>query len=709
MAAVLATIFLGAVVGGIYAVSAFGLVLTYRTTGVFNFAQGALGMFAAFAFAQLTQGGRVGLVAGVYEQTWTLPAPVALVVVVAILAPVTGLLLDRVLFRWLRDTSQLVQIVATIGLLVAVQGMAGVMWGAATTLSPRGVFSERVLTAGGFRASVAQLMSMAVVMLLAVALVAFMRRTSLGVRMRAVVDRAELAELVGVDAGRVSALSWALGTAFAALAGILVVPFFGSLDPLTLTFLVVAATAAAVVGRLESFGLTLAGGLGIGVAQMLVLRYTDSEIARQLRPSIPFLVLFGVLFLPRWRRERLPGRTDGRPLRPRPEPLSGFGPIGGLFAVLVAAPFLLGPSWQTQLSRLPAMGIIFLSLVVVSGFAGQISLSQAALAGFGAFVTAHLVVDGVAFAPAVLIGSLAAVPLGAFLASRAVTLSPIFLAFATLAFGAVMDEVAFTSGAFAGGLGGIFFDRPEALASSRVYYLVTLAVFAAAAAAVTRLRHARTGLFLHAMRDSEAGLAVLGVSGSRLKFTAFVASAGLAALGGALLSAADELATPLTYFKFQSLLILALAVIGGIGGWQGALTGAALLQLGPPFVHDLVTGDNVVSELLAALDVPGDNVEALLPVLFGVGAIGLARNPHGLAEQIRGGLARLGLPLAERDSPVPAPKTTAPVEPVAAGRLVFPPGRLVHRPGCLLARGKTGQPVDGDAAGLEACPVCEPV
>lgn len=699
MAAFLTALFLGIVVGSIYSLSAFGLVLTYRASGVFNFAHGAVGMLFAFVFYQLVQGGRVSLVAFDYTQTWRVPQGLALVLVVGLLAPAFGWTLDRVLFRRMRDAGEVVKIVATIGLLVALQGVAGVVWGTATTLTPHSLFSSRVLRAGGFTATLGDLGSTALTGALAVGLLLFLRYSPLGVRMRAVVDSPDVAELTGIDAARISGLSWAIGTSFAALGGILLAPFFGSLDPITLTFLVVAATAAAIAGRLESFPLTLAGGYGIGMAQALVQRYASGEISRQLRPAIPFLVLFGLLFLPQWRRRP----TDRWTVPPLPPVIRDLSPrdaaarIGIVAVIGVVAVFVVDPQWQRHFSRVPAVALIFLSLVVVSGFGGQVSLCQAALAGVGAFVAAHLVADwSVPFFGAVILAGLAVVPIGIFLALRAANLSPLFLGFATLAFGAVMDEVAFNSRRFSGGLTGIVFPRPRYLESPRAYYLVTLAIFGVVAMAVQNLRRSKTGLALAAMRDSEVGLGALGVDVARLKLTAFSISAVIAGMGGALLSASDELATPFSYFKLQSLLFLALAVIGGIGSWLGAFAGAVILQLIPPFVHEPLIGRNAVARLLFR-----DRLDQLLPVFFGLGAIGLARNPHGLVEQIR----VFFTPKPSRAEPAPA------IEPVEreAVLLSLPEASFFHRADCVLVAGKDGRPVSVDDYGrLRPCPVCEP-
>ena len=140
--AVLSTLFLEAVVGSIYSLSAFGLVLTYRTSGVFNFAQGAMGMFFSYVYFQLVQGGRMNLIVGNWTQTWKLPTWIGLPLVVLVLAPGFGWFLEVVLFRRLRDAGSTVQIVATIGLLISLFGIAGVVWGSATSLTPRSIFSD---------------------------------------------------------------------------------------------------------------------------------------------------------------------------------------------------------------------------------------------------------------------------------------------------------------------------------------------------------------------------------------------------------------------------------------------------------------------------------------------------------------------------------------------------------------------------------------
>jgi len=720
MADFFSTVFIGLVVGSVYALAGTGLVLTYRISGVFNFAQGAIGMFFAYVYFQLNQGGPMNLVFFHYTQTWKLPSVVALLLVVGVLAPATGWFLDAALFRKLRDTGMVVKIVATIGILIALQGLAGVVWGQSHALHPSFLFPQHTYSLGGVLFPETHLITLLLVVALALGLIAFLRFSPLGVRMRAVVDRPDVSELMGVNSGRISGLAWAIGTAFGALAGILLAPFYGVLDVQTLTFLVIIASAAAVLARLESVPLTLLGGLAIGVAQQVIQRYVRGEAGVQLEAAIPFIVLLGVLFLPiRW-----PDTPD----RPPPAPKRTAKPTTfrqrslrvGLIGLAVIVPTLFATQeWRGLIAAVPGMALIFLSLVLLSGYAGQISLAQAAFAGFGALIAAHLVTDhGWPMLLAALVGALVTIPLGALLAFRATRLSPLFLGFATLGFGALMDQLAFNNTHFSNGLSGEPIPRPGFLHGNLAYFLFSLLVFALFALAVSNLRRGKTGLALAAMRDSPVGVASLGASVARLKFVAFCVSAFIAGLGGALYSATGGLASPTYFFTLNSLLILALAVIGGITSWVGALIGATLFLL---FSH--VFDLPLVHNSWIAAHLFHGQLPALLPVFFGLGAIGLAQNPHGVIDQIRQGTLRTGeiaswvLGLGRRRRAEPAERVVQlpDAEPVVAavsgnGALVsFPHGHLYHRPDCVLTVGKEdGSTVPGSRDGMRPCPVCEP-
>jgi branched-chain amino acid transport system permease protein len=253
------------------------------------------------------------------------------------------------------------------------------------------------------------------------------------------------------------------------------------------------------------------------------------------------------------------------------------------------------------------------------------------------------------------------------------------------------------------------------MAGNRAYYLGVLAMFAVTALMVRNLRRGRTGLALEAMHESPVGVASLGTSVQRLKFAVFCVSAFIAGLGGAMLAGSIELATPFNFFEVQSLVILALAVVGGIASWPGALVGAILLQLTAPFLHQPMVSQSFVGRVIFR-----GQLEALLPVLFGLGAIGLARNPHGIVAQVRQGLAwAIEVVRAIRArwiAPAESSQTVAHIETTPAGRALppdaplvsFPAARWVHRPDCVLTTGKDDVLNPGDLTSLTPCPVCRP-
>jgi ABC-type branched-subunit amino acid transport system permease subunit len=471
------------------------------------------------------------------------------------------------------------------------------------------------------------------------------------------------------------------------------------------------------VAKLESIPLTLLGGFAIGVAQQLILRYIHGNLGTQLQPAVPFIVLLGALFLPiKW--PDAPDRPPPPPKRtPKPASFQTRAFRVGLIGLAMVVPALFAtPEWQGRISAVPSMALIFLSLVLLSGYAGQISLAQAAFAGFGGFIAAHMVADhGWPMLLAASFGALVTIPLGALLAFRATRLSPLFLGFATLAFGALMEQLAFSNVHFTGGFGGVPIGRPSWASGALAYYFFTLLVFGVFALAVTNIRKGKTGLALAAMRDSPVGVASLGASVARLKFVAFCVSAFIAGLGGALYSASIGLAAPTSFFELQSLLILALAVIGGIGTWTGALVGAVLFLLFQPVFDLPLVHNNFIAEHVFHGQLPNQ-----LPVYFGLGAIGLAQNPNGIVEQIREGTARAGelfarvrtlgrKPAAPTEAPdvEPAVVETAPTG--GGGPVSFPQGRLFHRPDCVMTVGKeAGTEVAGHTDGLKPCPVCEP-
>ncbi len=292
----------GIVTGAVYAIAASGLVVTYTTSGIFNFAHGAIGMVMAFLYWQL----RV-------HMHW--PAPLALIVVLFILAPLFGAMIERVLMRNVRGSDTGVSLMVTLGLLLALIGVALWRWKQTEPRAMPEFFAGHSVRIFSVNVSWHELISIGVAILVAVALRFLLYRTRVGVAMRAVVDDRDLTALNGGKPSRVSQLSWALGSMLAALAGILLAPKL-SLNILVLTFLVIDAYAAAIVGQLKSLPLTFAGALALGLAEAYAIGYLPtSGFLSHIKPSLPMIFLFAVmLFLPQTRL-RVGRLVGGRSIR----------------------------------------------------------------------------------------------------------------------------------------------------------------------------------------------------------------------------------------------------------------------------------------------------------------------------------------------------------------------------------------------------------
>lgn len=618
---------IGLVVGSVYAIAAAGLVVTYRASGVFNFAHGAVGMFCAFFYAWAVQ--RVGLSIGV-----------AAVLTMAVLAPMLGIALERSIFRRLRDAPQVVAIVASIGVLVALQGAAAALWGR-TGLSAQRIFPDRIFHIGdrlSLGADQAGVVGMAA--LVSILLWLLMTRTRLGIAMRAVVDRPDLVETMGMSVERISAISWALGSVLAAAAGILLTPMV-SLEVYTLTLIVINAYAAAMVGRLESLPLTFAGGVLLGAGEALVLRFLPQSTAAIVRPSLPFALLLGLLLLPRKRRMLREPRTGARApataVAPARRQMTGRRRLG--VVLLIAAGLValarIGADVIFAVDLALIHAILFLSLVLLVGYGGQISLAQASLAGVGGIVTAHLINAGVPWLVALPLAGLAAMPLGAMLAYPALKLHGLFLGLATMAFALLMDTGIFVREELTGGTTGIRVPRPAWVQSDVRLGVVLILLFAVLAWGLHNVRRGKTGRVLAAIRDSEVGARSIGISVTRTKLLVFTMAAFIAGVGGSAYVVAFERVDANQFIVFSSIIWLAVAVIGGIGSWAGALAGGLIYSLAP-FVIDR-TGSPVAGDLV--------------PVLFGAGAVMLARNPRGVVtvpRRLRERLSRWTERAAER-------------------------------------------------------------
>jgi len=598
----------GIVTGSVYAIAASGLVVTYTTSGIFNFAHGAIGMVMAFLYWQL----RV-------HMHW--PAPLALIVVLFILAPLFGALIERVLMRNVRGSDTGVALMVTLGLLLALIGVAFWRW---KQTEPRAIpefFAGHSVRIFSVNVSWHELISIAVAGLVALFLRFLLYRTRIGVGMRAVVDDRDLTALNGGRPSRMSSLSWALGSTLAALAGILLAPKL-SLNVLALTFLVIDAYAAAIVGQLKSLPLTFAGALALGLAEAYAVGYLPtSGFLSYIKPSLPMIFLFAVLlFLPQVRL-RVGRVVGGRSVRVPGWREVGIAGGGLVVATSILASIFTGPDLATIGQGL-ALGIIMLSLVLLAGYGGQTSLCQMTFVGIGA-VAASQISHGAS--PLGLVAAAAAAGVvGALISLPALRLTGLYLALSTLAFAVLADNLFFLQ-VFGGG-GGKNLHRPSILGisfSGDVAFTVLLAVvFMLLAAFVLAIRRGPFGRLLSAMKDSPAACATLGLDLTRTKVGVFALSAAMAGIGGVFFGQLRGSIGLTDFYYVQSLVLLLMVTIGGIMTVSGALLGGILL--GPGFY--------ILGKII--------HIDGLTFLGAGLGAMTIARSPNGIVGQISGAVDR---------------------------------------------------------------------
>jgi ABC-type branched-subunit amino acid transport system ATPase component/branched-subunit amino acid ABC-type transport system permease component len=626
----------GIISGAIYSMLAAGLALTYSTTGIFNLGYGAVAFSCAFIYFELQNG-----------LHW--PIVWAAVVAILVFAPLLGLVLDRFVFRKLVHASDASKIMATVGVLVAVPAL--VQWvvsllisvghfnipdGSSVTLAPGlGPQPPAVWHLGSvLSVNSDQLIVAIVAAMMAVGLWYLLTRTGLGLRMRALVDRPDLAAARGVDRARTSRTAWVLGTVMAGLAGVAGAPIFNSLTSSTYLYVLLVATAAAVLGGMRSVPLAALGGLFIGAIQSLVAGYASfaSSIAG-FSDAVPFVLLLVGLAV--WGRER--SRRAGQvaedvpppdylSLRPRWRRIAPW--IFWFSALLVYIMVGADTYWLGLVSQGLALSVVFLSFTIVTGTGGIVSLAQAA------FVTASGLMAGVLIAhfhqPYLvgLLGGIAfAVLLGAIVAIPSIRLGGLSLALATLALGFVGDNVLFQWSWLGGPLQqGWAIPRPSLgpihFSSDKSFALLLVVIVLMVALLIRNLQRSSSGRMMSAVRTSQVAAETSGISGVSVKVTLFALSAALAGLGGILLVTVDQQVTASTYTTPVGLLWLATVVLYGIRRSSGAITAgmtSVLLAgvLASGFHFPFIAWSGTTSTLIPQ-------------VLFGLGAVTMARNPDGI-------------------------------------------------------------------------------
>jgi ABC-type branched-subunit amino acid transport system ATPase component/ABC-type branched-subunit amino acid transport system permease subunit len=610
---------LGLGVGSVYAIIGLSIVLVYRASGVLNFATGAVGAVGAFLYYELT-----------VERSWSMVPAVATTLLAGALI---GVIVHRFVMSRLQTASTLARLIASLGVLIILQALIEIRWGAeplfAGSILPSGpVRFTSELTIGQDR-----LWLVAICVVLTVVLWLVYSKTSFGRATSAVAENRRAAASLGWSTSRIELANWVIASVLSALSGILLAPIVG-LSAATLVLLVVPALAAALVGSFSSFALTAAGALAIGVLESLTAKYLSAHVTGA-ATSIPFLVIIVVIVAggrARPARSDLPTRLPGvGPGRVRPI-ITSVGAVVALLLILTTPVDAVA-----AVSASLTAAILVVSVVVVTGYAGQVSLGQWALAGMGAWIAARLVESaGLPFWLAALGGILGAVPVGIIVALPALRTRGVNLAVATLGLALVVQAMILDNGDLTGGVDGTRVGAPDLMGLSidpiahpRRFALFALGCFVVVAVVIANVRRGRSGRRLIAVRSNEAAAASLGIGVYGAKLYAFGLASAVAAVAGIL----TAFRTPIVVFSqfgiLGSINAVLWAVIGGIGWVAGALAGA---QFAP---------GSLFAFLLSKVFSPGFN--RWLPVIAGVGVIntlvfapeGVAVFYHHVAERIR--------------------------------------------------------------------------
>lgn len=586
--------------GCIYALTAMGLVVTYTTSGIFNFAQGAIGMIGAFLYWQ-------------FSQSYGWPSWLALPLVVLVIIPLIGAGIERTVVRRLETASLEAKLTVTIALLLLGIGVATALWNPQVARTIPQFFNGHQVSIGGAVLTWHQMIVVVAALAVALGLRLFFYWTRPGVAMRAVVDDRELLALAGATPARYAQLGWAMGCSLAALAGILIAPLI-NLDITVLTLLVVNGYAAAMVGRLQSLPLTFVGAIMLGLLQSYAIGYLPvSVLWSDLEQVIPMIFLLAVMLLLPQSKASLTRRVRVR----APRTVGGRESLvaAAVFVVVcVAAAGVLAGSSLAYVTTGLSVGIIMLSLVLLTGYGGQVSLCQLTFAGLGAYAMSKVGGTGGS-----LLGLLAAAGLagaaGAVVALPALRLRGLYLALATLAFAQSMDAAFFNNINVFGVSLSIPVARPHlpgiSLQSNRSYMILLGVVFALLAMGLIALRRSRFGRRLVALNDSPSATLTLGIDMTMSKLVVFTVSAAIAGLGGALYGGAQGAVSPNDFPLVLSLTLLLLAVVWGIRTTAGMVFGGIAFALAPLLSRHLTH--------------PRD----AFTLIVGLAAIGVSQNPEG--------------------------------------------------------------------------------
>jgi branched-chain amino acid transport system permease protein len=660
--------------GALYAMLGSGLVVVYRGSGVINFAQGAFAMYGVFTFDEARRNGHLRMPwVDILPTHWlNLPVDIKLsdkgvptivaFIIAVLMAVLIGLIAHFLVFRPLRNAAALGKVVASVGVMLYLQGVAQNNFGGsgrqAKDIVPNNAIKNFLGLGKAFPE--AALWAVGVAILFGVGLWAIFQFTRFGLATRGAAGNEKGAVLLGYSPQFLAALNWVIASVVATVSAIVIGSIQGSLTPVGLSALVVAALAAALIGGLRSIMVATWGGLALGAVQSLLgfesgKSWFPAFLRSGVRDVVPLVVIVVVLFL---RGKKLPQRgaleEKRLPLSPRPVRIPQHAAVWSI--VVIAAAFFFQDSgtrtvFAFGLSTSLIAAIIMLSMVVVTGYVGQISLAQMSLAGAAAFFMARMMAHGTTtisnpfpvsgpglpWPIAALLGVIAAVVVGVLVGLPAVRIRGVQLAVVTIAVAISLQSLYFENSKLTGLSAGApahvnaptFFGAnlsptgDKGLTDRPAFTIFVLIVLVICAIAVSNLRRNGTGRRFLAVRANERAASAAGINVTRTKLLAFGIGAGIAGLGGVMLGFKQGDVSSANFVGQASLAYLAFAYLGGITSVNGAIVGGLLA----PSAFLTITSNYFLS---------GTSIDKYITIIGGASLVFTAiANPNGIAPALQ--------------------------------------------------------------------------
>jgi branched-chain amino acid transport system permease protein len=627
----------GVVLGSLYGITGVALILIYRTNRIINFAAAAVGAVPAILALSLVLH---------HGMNYLVVLPIA-----ALGGPLVGALVDIVVMRRFARSPRLIATVVTLGVAqsLAVVGFFIPIWlgGKATGVphvqTPWSDF--KILNGRGQPLLTGdQIAAVVTVVVLSVGLALFLRYTRIGIALRASAENADRALLLGIPVHAVGTVAWMIAGLLGSMAIYVQAPLIGIPGDATLGIdALLYGLAAAVVARMDRIGVALAAGMGAGVLVFAsVAKSGDNNLAAALMLAVILVALF-------FQRKAMSRSQDTgtstweavKQFRPIPTELRRLPEVSrariGVYVaaavLIIGLPYWLATPDLNLLILVPLYGMVAVSLVILTGWAGQISLGQFGLVGVGALVTGGLIADhNIDFFAALLIGTAAGVVVAVIVGLPAVRLTGLYLAVTTLAFGYAMQGFFLNKHYWVGahllpdGLTA-HIRRPTLygrinLEDNRTFYFVCVALLLASMGIAHNFRKNRSGRLLLAVRDNQRAATSYAVDVTRTRLAAFAVSGGIAGMSGVLFAYATHNVQPGNFAVTQSIIIFLAVTIGGLTSVPWAVLGATTTEafiLFSPRLNPLL----------------GKDLTAVMPLLL-TGPLLIANlyfNPGGLAQK----------------------------------------------------------------------------